>query len=470
MMSEKNKKINDCVHVLHIGLDNFDIHSYGCTTHVATFLIHTLAKNIELIFVDYPNLVRLNPSIPWKTRGNGAIALRIKIPCVDIEKIVDLVDNILTHYYEKLNDIIDIDFSVNEPGVVFVTNYVSPLFSKIYIDALTDVILPSLLYEKLQKLSNVYISKKFRGRGIVGAAAAIGWIAVKSDYTFELISYRSKYMYNRERCVDLESVKYFDKITNETTFNNIDYESNRVLITPHGADPILYGVRGDFVEDLKKALNIIKTCEPVTAWTLFRTNQATDAHAVDRCVSDLRIYRTARIEVTISRRPKVVEGGHVIIKGFDSTGSIDIIFFKPSRLTSIAKQLEIGDVIIVQGHVKPWQNTPYLHAEKLYIKKLTQVYICRVPKCPICRNRMTKKGFGKGYVCKKCKYTAINIKLECMLNKRNIQEKLYTPPPSELKHLVKPLKRYGKEHLNHPSLTEIPVDNVSSIMEPLLFL
>ena len=35
-----------------------------------------MKKNI--IMTDYPNLIRLNPNIPWKTRGNASLCLRFK--------------------------------------------------------------------------------------------------------------------------------------------------------------------------------------------------------------------------------------------------------------------------------------------------------------------------------------------------------------------------------------------------------
>uniref|UniRef100_A0A7C4H5A1 tRNA(Ile2) 2-agmatinylcytidine synthetase TiaS n=1 Tax=Ignisphaera aggregans TaxID=334771 RepID=A0A7C4H5A1_9CREN len=465
----------DYLCTIHIGLDDFDLHQYGCTTHTATFLIHKLVNYIDLIFIDYPNLVRLNPSIPWKTRGNGAVALHIKIPCSYIDKIFDVIDSILLEYYKKLSEAVDIDIHhyYEDPGAIVVIGSIPPIFSKIYMNSLTDIVLPSIVFEKLLKFTekeNVYISNEFRGRGLVGATAAIGWLATASDYTYELIVYRSKQFYNKKRCIDVGSIKLFDDITNDTTFNNIDYETNRVLITPHGYDPILYGVRGDDIYDLKKALNIIKPCEPVAAWTIFRSNQATDAHAVNRRVSDLRIYRTAKIRLRISEFPRIIQGGHVIIKGIDDSGSIDLIFFKPSGLVSVARRLIPGDIVVVQGHVKSWRNTSYLHVEKLFVEKLAPLYICKAPRCPICGKRMTKKGFGKGYSCKKCRYVAHNTPLDCIITTRDIVEGLYIPPPSELKHLVKPLKRYGRERSMHPPQLSLSVTDVSFLMEPLSFL
>ena len=43
---------------------------------MASVLIDKLTEeNIDII--GYPRLVRLNPNIPWKTRGNGAISIQI---------------------------------------------------------------------------------------------------------------------------------------------------------------------------------------------------------------------------------------------------------------------------------------------------------------------------------------------------------------------------------------------------------
>src|SRR4030065_1666264 len=63
--------------ILHIGIDDTDSTTKGCTTYVAALLVEKLEK-LDSHFIDYPNLVRLNPNVPWKTRGNGALCLRIR--------------------------------------------------------------------------------------------------------------------------------------------------------------------------------------------------------------------------------------------------------------------------------------------------------------------------------------------------------------------------------------------------------
>ena len=57
--------------MLHIGIDDTDSVDGGCTTWVATEIIRELS---EFDLIGYPRLVRLNPNVPWKTRGNGAVS------------------------------------------------------------------------------------------------------------------------------------------------------------------------------------------------------------------------------------------------------------------------------------------------------------------------------------------------------------------------------------------------------------
>ena len=55
---------------LHIGMDDTDSARGMCTTFLAYVIVDGLLAR-GAAFLDYPRLVRLNPNIPWKTRGNG---------------------------------------------------------------------------------------------------------------------------------------------------------------------------------------------------------------------------------------------------------------------------------------------------------------------------------------------------------------------------------------------------------------
>ncbi|MBU7030440.1 MAG: tRNA(Ile2) 2-agmatinylcytidine synthetase, partial [Theionarchaea archaeon] len=72
---------------VHLGVDSTDSLTKGmCTTYLGMILVRRLLE-LDVHFVDYPNLIRLNPNIPYKTRGNGAVALRIDVLERKIEKV-----------------------------------------------------------------------------------------------------------------------------------------------------------------------------------------------------------------------------------------------------------------------------------------------------------------------------------------------------------------------------------------------
>ncbi|MDK6027818.1 tRNA(Ile)(2)-agmatinylcytidine synthase [Ignisphaera sp. 4213-co] len=465
---------NSNICCVHLGLDDFDLLKYGCTTHLATYVLNELPKKIGNVFlIDYPNLVRLNPSIPWKTRGNGAIAIRFCTKCDQLENaenVLLIVESIVDKYIDSMTKEFDLVTPDFEPGLVIATNVSSEL-TWIYEKALTDVIIFDDYLKKKFEERGIIFSQRYSGRGVIGALAAIAWFYKEDDYTYELLTYRSKKFYGTKRCVDENSVKVFDSITKNSTFNNYDYNEKRVLITPRGFDPVLYGVRGETPSDVKKALSIIKTCEPVVAWTIFRSNQATDAHAMQRSVSDLKPFRTGKAKIVIGSKPYRIRGGAVIIKAFDGTGEIVLVFFKPSQLNRIAEKLSVGDLVEVQGHVKKWNELAVFHVEKMVVLKTLREFICTSPTCPQCGSKMSKKGFGKGYKCEKCGYVDFNPKLTCKEKPRQVESKMYLPPLHAQKHLIKPLARYSKEKKFTPRLVQlIAVSETTNIIEPLQFL
>lgn len=60
-----------------MAFDDIDFRGGGCTTHFAGLLLHTLLPRGRYTLADYPLLVRLNPGIPWKTRGNASVVIRL---------------------------------------------------------------------------------------------------------------------------------------------------------------------------------------------------------------------------------------------------------------------------------------------------------------------------------------------------------------------------------------------------------
>jgi tRNA(Ile2)-agmatinylcytidine synthase len=87
--------------ILHIGFDDTDSTNGRCTTHLAYLLADILIKKFKVNFVDFPLLIRLNPNIPLKTRGNGAVCLRIKGK--EYEKIKEETIHFIENYSDLEN-------------------------------------------------------------------------------------------------------------------------------------------------------------------------------------------------------------------------------------------------------------------------------------------------------------------------------------------------------------------------------
>ncbi|MFO1535851.1 MAG: hypothetical protein ABR586_09320, partial [Thermoplasmatota archaeon] len=60
-----------------LAFDDTDGPEGGCTTHLAFRVLLELPR---LALAGLPRLVRLNPNVPWKTRGNGAVVLPLGLP------------------------------------------------------------------------------------------------------------------------------------------------------------------------------------------------------------------------------------------------------------------------------------------------------------------------------------------------------------------------------------------------------
>src|SRR4030067_1196230 len=96
---------------MHLGLDDTDSARNGCTTYIAALLMEKL-EQLKVKFLDYPNLVRLNPNVPWKTRGNGALCLRFEYN----EKIESEIKEVAVCLLEEQADL---NSKGTDPGIVF---------------------------------------------------------------------------------------------------------------------------------------------------------------------------------------------------------------------------------------------------------------------------------------------------------------------------------------------------------------
>ena len=71
-------------------MDDIDSPNGGCTTHFASYLVEQLESS-GVYWLDYPNLIRLNPNIPYRTRGNGAVSLKFEIESSEIDELLTII-------------------------------------------------------------------------------------------------------------------------------------------------------------------------------------------------------------------------------------------------------------------------------------------------------------------------------------------------------------------------------------------
>ena len=404
-------------------------------------------ENYDII--GYPRLVRLNPNVPWKTRGNGAISLQVgkgnakKIAIGEIEN-----KKIFCHQdgsFEDINkdrlgaiaeEIIDkyakLEDENTNSGFVLLNE--QPSFET-YEKTVREIV----LLEETEKLLRSY-KAFYRGyknkRGVIGATASVAWSS-KNDKTFELISYREKEKWGSKRFVDGSSTRQMDKNC-FLTFDNYDYGNKHNRLVPSSPCPVLFGIRGDNEKELINARSMIKS-EKVDCWLIFETNQGTDDHLQRKCIAEIHPYDSVIVEGTVCKLPYTIEGGHVIFSIKDSTGSVDCAAYEPTKqFRDVIRKLIIGDNVEVYGGVRKKPLT--VNLEKIYVKHLEkQVEKMENPLCPICGKHMKSKGAGQGYKCKKCGTKSKKPVLK--EKKREIHIGFYEVPVCARRHLSKPLKR-----------------------------
>ncbi len=424
---------------MHIGFDDTDSPRMGCTTYIAALLVEKLHK-LKASFVDYPNLIRLNPNVPWKTRGNGALCLRIMCPKDLVEKVMEIV-------VDTIEENADLEYAGTDPGAVFLLGEVPEGIKAFAKKTIRGVVKMEEALRLLKEFRGEAVGFKL-GRGIIGGLAAIGEI-LEGDHTFEIIAYRKPENRGTPRRVEAASVVEMDGKTAPLTFNNVDPETRRVLITPRGPDPILYGIRGEDAEAVKQGHELISSREEIERWVIFRTNHGTDAHLRKvESISEVQPFNPVVVRGFVDREPRVIPGSHVIFSVKDESGHVDCAAYEPTGpLRNVAKKLIVGDLVDAYGGVRSAssKHPMTVNLEKIRVLNLASKIVFRNPLCPQCGKRMKSMGKGKGFRCDKCGFRSSNLKKIALKGERSLKEGLYVTPPRSQRHLTKPLCRYGRE-------------------------
>ena len=429
--------------ILHIGIDDTDSPKGMCTTFLCYEIVKFLEKQ-EIQFMDFPYLIRFNPNIPWKTRGNGAVRLTIKTK--NSKKIKEKIIQFVANYSDTKNGA--------NPGLVFFQSKEIPSpfhkFSKL---ALWKLISRNQA-KRFVSENNIESFYLGNGQGLIGAIGAVGYEF--SDHTFELLSYRRKSQFGKKRGISKESVKKMQSVLPET-FNSYDYENNRVLITPHGPDPVFYGIRGETAKSVVKASTIVNTAEKLDGYMVFKSNQGTGDHLKNKLkINDLKPYTSGFIVGEVCSRPIIQQGGHVFFSIKVEDKKIKCAVYKPTKITQVMQDLIPGDKIQIGGGIRKASKNygRVLNVEFLRVLRLAKHNLLANPTCMKCNKRMKSKGNKQGFECLKCGNRAISkTTLEIP---RKIQRRLYIPSISAHRHLTRPYQRIKKRNKNIQFNNSIP--------------
>ena len=305
----------------------------------------------------------------------------------------------------KVEELSDVSGGANSGVVALEDVQKASAFGRLYRSALAGVVSPHAVRRFLRRRG----AKSFElgnGMGVVGAASSIGFTP-NFDHTYELIAYRRREFWGTRRAVDPRTVREMDAKTYPHTFNNYDYQKRKVLIAPHGPDPVFVGVRGDSPRMVVKAFDMLGYEEPLDGRMVYISNQHTDAHLdrklpwkafssgwMDGIVEGVATGPGGHVYVTLRRGGKIS-----LAAAYEPTGD----------LRRSAKLLLRGDRVRAFGGIRRGTS---LHPPVLNLEKF----------------QLLDHADGKG----------------------GLPRGTFISSPRANRHLTKPLIRYGREDTAEP--------------------
>lgn len=423
---------------MFLAFDDTDSVTGMCTTYLTSEII----LRTDLDVIGYPSLVRLNPNIGFKTRGNGAVSLRLGkgggerfiIGRLDGRNIYGFSHEEKQVYDEHVLDIageVISEFAVmndekTNPGVV-----ISPrlLSEELYHKALQTEVPISEAEKSLLDSDGKYMKFKL-GRGVVGSSASLGWRRRK--VTYELLSYRYPKPDSIEQEIKMAAASYVDG-TYPSTFNNVDMRNRHAAIFPTNRTPVVYGIRSvesRILPDIEREMGERFGIEG-SRYLIYETNQGTDDHIIMN-PGELREGGSYSLEGEIMEIPHAIRGGHYFStikwKGY----RVGLVAFEPTKeFREIFRDLRPGDIVNATGSMAHGN----LKLEKLRVVTTSRFFRRSVPVCRKCGSVM--KNHGKNdYRCRFCgSRSAVSRYLE---EKRSLVPGNYEVPVSARRHLSMP--------------------------------
>lgn len=414
-----------------IGVDDTDSRTAGmCTTYVGAIIADDLeAAGHE---VTDRRLIRLNPAIEYKTRGNAAVAIATSASPSEAMALAS----------DRIESLAESTDPNTQPGLVVVDPSIAPELADYTWDAIREVVPLERTKQRLDVVDALTWSRG-GGRGLIGATAAIGSDTALDEWTVELLLYRESAQWGTPRDVNADSVFAASESTYPRTWDTVDVSAGEVVCIPNTPGPVLAGLRGDDAAAVRQAADHLEH-EPTERTSLYRTNQGTDNHLRHTTPASALNGRSYRITGIVSRSPETREGGHVHLEIRGDGSTLPCVAFEPTgRFRDHIRQLLIGDHVTVCGEIS--QGTMKL--EKFALRRPRR-YRLEVPSCPVCDSRMESAGSMQGYRCRPCETTRATR--EPVAIDREIEVGWYEVPPVARRHLARPLVRGGMDGPVHP--------------------
>lgn len=434
---------------MFVAADDTDSMRGNCTTFLATEIIRDLVFEEGLDLIGFPRLVRLNPAIPWKTRGNGALVMEFGrgtgesfsigniggrvLRCfaakdLSFEPSAERMAERIRPLVEEFHDPVDSD-----PGIVISSVRPDPSF---YRRGVTRVMPRADVEREIARIGATTI-RLGCGRGVIGCVCGMAW--EPGDRTYELLSYRPRSRWGTERVYDRDSIERADEEI-VTSFNSWEERGRRVAMVPSTPCPVMYGFRGDDWRDLVRGHDIIET-EEQSRWVVFETNQGTDDHLIRYPSREQFIPNSSYLVGGTVKSARRISGGHQFLVLDTVYGELECAAYAPSReFRDAISWLMPGDVVEVTGELR--QSPRTLNIEKIHVVSTVPAFRkVSNPVCPSCGRTMSSAGRGKGYRCRACGTSAKDP--ITVPETRWIVPGWYQPPTESRRHLTKPLKRMG---------------------------
>lgn len=472
--------------MLFLGLDDTDSLKGGCTTHLAIRILEELVVKGPWDLIGFPRLVRLNPNVPWKTRGNGAVALGLGKGLGEPLAIGEIDDRPLQAYANATPDttpeapekVLDHCVSMVErwshagqentnPGLVLCRR---PLAARHYWQRVRSVVAIDENRELVKQEDMVYRGWG-NGRGLIGAVGALAWPAGWVSY--ELLANRQEERWGSVRQLRRTTMERLE--FEPGTFDSFNQYTGQVVVAPRGPDPVLFGLRGLYPPLLKQAAEGLAD-ESVESWCIWATNQGSDDHLRQARTTQVGPYASYRVRGRVMEAPQKQRGGHLFFTLEDDEGTLQCAAFEPGKpLPAQLELLKAGDEVEVYGGTHAthretrWEGeskadgvperpttsvivgTPHAKGGSapkegltLAVEKLRFIYSASKetkvanPRCKECGRAMKSLGKDAGYRCKPCGRWAPEEAARFVPSKDRLSPGWYEPPAGQKRHLARP--------------------------------